>query len=262
MRACACVTASRLCVRTVLCSSAFLLVPSSPSTDSAADRSALFAGFAGTIDESDFFAPFIIGYGLRPSRCGPGNGFPGQNEDLPVPAQEMCVHAQGLMTTRGGQGPRDDGPVPVAFCMPRRHRHPELHCFRRSIPRLYAPLSTLRVLPRGSIPPMTRGQCGLLLLHCNGLSPSTSCRSSRRTAAQYLARGLPCERFTAALASRNSCITRGRGGWLDLPRGGLAPPILCQLPGALRYGSNARRFDHRRVTSGLPPDKRTFSEAV
>src|SRR6202048_73081 len=228
MRACACVTASRLCVRTVLCSSAFLLVPSSPSTDSAADRSALFAGFAGTIDESDFFAPFIIGYGLRPSRCGPGNGFPGQNEDLPVPAQEMCVHAQGLMTTRGGQGPRDDGPVPVAFCMP-RHRPPELHCFRRSIPRLYAPLSTLRVLPRGSIPRMTRGQCGSLLLYCDGLSPSTSCRSSRRTAAQYLARGLPCERFTAALASRASCITRGRGGWLNLPRGGLPPPILCQL---------------------------------
>jgi hypothetical protein len=51
-----------------------------------------------------------------------------------------------------------------------------------------------------------------------------------------LARGLPCERFTAALASRTSCITRGRGGWLNLPRGGLAPPILCQLPGALREG--------------------------
>src|SRR5208282_665068 len=58
-----------------------------------------------------------------------------------------------------------------------------------------------------------------------------------RFAAQYLARGLPCERFTAALASRTSCITRGRGGWLDLPRGGLSPPILCQLPGALGIGS-------------------------
>ena len=54
-------------------------------------------------------------------------------------------------------------------------------------------------------------------------------RNSTRFAAQYSARGLPCERFTAALASRTSCITRGRGGWLDLPRGGLAPPILCQL---------------------------------
>src|SRR6266699_5241740 len=51
MRARACVTASRLCVRTVLCSSAFLLVPSSPSTDSAADRSALFASFAGVGSE-------------------------------------------------------------------------------------------------------------------------------------------------------------------------------------------------------------------
>src|SRR6202049_3828948 len=207
--------ASRLCVRTVLCSSAFLLVPSSPSTDSAADRSALFASFAGTIDESDFFAPFIIGYGLRPSQCSPGDGFPGRDEDLPVPAQEMCVHAQGLMTTRGGQSPRDDGPVPVAFCMPRRHRHPELHCFRRSIPRLYAPLSTLRVMPRGSIPRMTRGQCGSLLLHCNGLSPSPSCRSSRRTVAQFPACRIPCQRFAMILAD-SPCITRGRGGWLGL----------------------------------------------
>src|SRR5882724_1006005 len=62
-------------------------------------------------------------------------------------------------------------------------------------------------------------------------------------AAQYLARGLPCERFTAALASRTSCITRGRGGWLNLPRGGLPPPILCQLPGALCSGSRASDLD-------------------
>src|SRR5258708_14056590 len=54
-------------------------------------------------------------------------------------------------------------------------------------------------------------------------------RNSTRFAAQYSARGLPCERFTAVLADRTSCITRGRGGWLDLPRGGLAPPILCQV---------------------------------
>src|ERR1700741_5424083 len=137
MRACACDTASRVCVRTVLCSSALLLVPSSPSTNSAADRSALFAGFAGTIDESDFFA---AASGLPDAVLGTVS--PGRNEDLPVPAQEMYVHAQGLKTTQGGQGPRDDGPVPVAFCMPRRHRHPGLNCFRRSIPRLYAPLST------------------------------------------------------------------------------------------------------------------------
>jgi hypothetical protein len=69
-------------------------------------------------------------------------------------------------------------------------------------------------------------------------------RNSTRFAAQYSARGLPCERFTAALADRTSCITRGRGGWLDLPRGGLAPPILCQLSWRTRlwvmYGRRPR----------------------
>jgi hypothetical protein len=60
--------------------------------------------------------------------------------------------------------------------MPRRHQRPGVNCFRRSIPRQYAPLSTLHVPPRDR-PRMTRGQCGSLLLHCNGLAPSTSCRS-------------------------------------------------------------------------------------
>src|ERR1700720_4034419 len=90
--------------------------------------------------ESDFFVPFIIATASGLPDAALGTVSSGRNEDLPVPAQEMCVHAQGLKTTQGGQGPRDDGPVPVAFCMPRRHRHPELHCFRRSMPRLYAPL--------------------------------------------------------------------------------------------------------------------------
>src|SRR3954464_4317884 len=152
-----------------------LTVP--PSTSSAAGCPTLFAGFAGTISESDFFAPFIIGDGLRPSRCGPGAASQGGDKEIPVPAHEVYVHAEGLKTTRGGEGPCDGGPAPVAFCLPRRHRHPGLHCFRRSIPRLYAPLSTLRGRPRGSVPRMTRGQRGSLLLHRDGLAPSTSCRS-------------------------------------------------------------------------------------
>src|ERR1700738_88333 len=81
------------------------------------------------------------------------------------------------------------------------------------------------------------GRCCLLF---NGMRSAP--RDLTRFAAQYLARGLPCERFTAALASRTSCITRGRGGWLDLPRGGLAPPILCHLPGALRVGSKPEKL--------------------
>src|SRR5208282_6105351 len=80
--------------------------------------------------------------------------------------------------------------------------------------------------------PVRHGRCCLLFLRTRSAP-----RNWTRFAAQYSARGLPCERFTAALASRTSCITRGRGGWLDLPRGGLSPPILCQLPGAHRFGS-------------------------
>src|ERR1700723_1842340 len=52
MRACARDTASRLCVRTVLCSSAFSLAP--PSTGSAAAEAALFARFLATSGRSYF----------------------------------------------------------------------------------------------------------------------------------------------------------------------------------------------------------------
>jgi hypothetical protein len=76
--------------------------------------------------------------GGRPAMVVP-TAINGSNSEAPIPVQEMCVHAQGLKTTHGGQGPRDRGPVPVAFCMPDGHRHPRLHCFRRSTPRLYAP---------------------------------------------------------------------------------------------------------------------------
>jgi hypothetical protein len=212
MRACACDTASRLRVRTCLAvphsSWSHRLPPPTPQW-----IAPLCSPASQVLSMSLTSSPrssSAMASGLPDAALGTVS--PGRDEDLPVPAQEMCVHAQGLMTTRGGQGPRDDGPVPVAFCMPRRHRHPELHCFRRSIPRLYAPLSTLRVLPHGSFPRMTRGQCGSLLLYCDGLSPSTSCRSSRRTAAQYLARGLPCERFTSALAGRRASLGVGAVG--------------------------------------------------
>src|ERR1700674_3548828 len=71
------------------------------------------------------------------------------------------------------------------------------------------------------------------ICHETMLPSLTSTRSAPRNwtrfAAQYSARGRPCERFTAVLADRTSCITRGRGGWLDLTREGLSPPVLCQL---------------------------------
>src|SRR5258707_2953445 len=64
-------------------------------------------------------------------------------------------------------------------------------------------------------------------------------RNSTRFAAQYSARGLPCERFTAVLTDRTSCITRGRGGWLDLPRGDFHLLFFASFPGALSCGSRA-----------------------
>ena len=65
---------------------------------------------------------------------------------------------------------------PCCLLLPRRHRHPGLHCFRRSQPGLHTPLSMLHVTPRGATC-MTRGRCGSLPLHHRGLSPLTSCRS-------------------------------------------------------------------------------------
>src|ERR1700731_3946734 len=50
---------------------AFPLASALRSTNSAADGSALFAGFTATMASSDFPRPCIIGYGSSPSRCGP-----------------------------------------------------------------------------------------------------------------------------------------------------------------------------------------------
>ena len=55
------------------------------STNSAADRSALFAGFIAPTAESDFPCSCIIGFGSSPSRCGPGRNIAaGQTWDLPT----------------------------------------------------------------------------------------------------------------------------------------------------------------------------------
>ena len=71
MRPSACDTRVRFCVRHMLCRSAFPLVPALGSTNSAADCSALFAGFTATMTGSDVPRSCIIGYGSSPSRCGP-----------------------------------------------------------------------------------------------------------------------------------------------------------------------------------------------
>ena len=70
-RSSACDTLSRFCARQVLCWSAFPLVPVLGSPNSAVAEATLFAGFPATTTESDFSHPCIIGFGARPSRCGP-----------------------------------------------------------------------------------------------------------------------------------------------------------------------------------------------
>ena len=174
MRACACDTASRLCVRTVVCWSAFSLVPPLGSTCSSAARAASFAGFTATMGESDFSGPFIVGFGLRPSRRGPCKTPQGQSRDIPVPEQGASAHArvyddaEPTYVSRPRHGP---------YCLLQDGKHLRSEVgFRRSMAGLRYPLSTLRFAPHGS-PRMTRGRCGSLRLHRRGLSPHTSCRS-------------------------------------------------------------------------------------
>src|ERR1700747_1365185 len=63
--------------------------------------------------------------------------------------------------------------LPSAICTASA---PRIGLFRGSMAGLCAPLSTLRLDPRGQLR-MTRGRCGSLLLHRERLSLSTPCRS-------------------------------------------------------------------------------------
>jgi hypothetical protein len=81
----------------------------------------------------------------------------------------------GPLTSRGSQTACGGAVGDVAFRVPPRRRHPEVRFFRGSIPSLHMPLSTLRRRPCGRSH-MTRGQRGLLDLHCVTLSFTTPCR--------------------------------------------------------------------------------------
>src|SRR5215813_14338132 len=93
MRACACDTASRLWVRSVLCSSAFSLAPPLRSTSSAAAVAALFACFLATLGESDF-STTLIGYGPGLPDEIPATAGGDSDGDLPVPVQKACERAR------------------------------------------------------------------------------------------------------------------------------------------------------------------------
>src|SRR5512132_1963584 len=104
MRSSAGDTLSQLCVWHVLPRTALPLAPPLPSIASAAADAALFGDFTGTMGESDFPWPYIIGLRVRPCRCGPSTTtFPnGQPEELPVPVQVASTRARGLGPRRAG----------------------------------------------------------------------------------------------------------------------------------------------------------------
>ena len=136
----------------------------------------MFARFFVTQAGSDSSGSFIIGFGSAPSRCGPAVAcHAGQSRGLPVPAQGASVHAR--VSDHVGSSRRSRYRA-GSCCLPhtRKTSAPEKRHFRGSMAGLHAPLSTLHGRPRGR-PRMTRGQCGSLLLHCDGLAPSTPCRS-------------------------------------------------------------------------------------
>src|SRR5262249_8497834 len=128
-------------------------------------------GFFATMAGSDFSRPCLIGFGSLPFRRGPIAGCRLlQPPDPPVPQQKGAAHS------RGSGPPGASGGVAYAAPssgLPRRGRggHPEYRPFRGSMAGLRTSLSTLHVRPHDR-PRMTRGRCGSLLLHRNGLAPS------------------------------------------------------------------------------------------
>src|SRR5204863_8284165 len=77
--------------------SVFPSANSLPSTTSATTRAALFGGFAGTMELSDFPRSCISGVRPWPSLSGPSGDQPdGRARDLPVLAHGGSVHAQDL----------------------------------------------------------------------------------------------------------------------------------------------------------------------
>jgi len=89
------------------------------------------------------------------------------------------VHAK-VSDAAGRSDPHQFGSEPFCLLRSLQHGHPEDGSFDALSLGLYVPLSMLRVRPHER-PRMTRGRCGWLGLHRNGLSPSISCRFLRRT---------------------------------------------------------------------------------
>ncbi len=123
----------RSCARDVLCWPAFPSAPSLGSTDSAAARAALFAGFSATMEGSDFSGPFIAGFNLfglpdadRPYlAAGP--------EISRFPYKELR-RMPGPLTTRSPRATRVDATRRLAFRFRDSVGTPDLFLSRLNLP--------------------------------------------------------------------------------------------------------------------------------
>jgi hypothetical protein len=132
----------------------------------------LFEGFLGTMKRSDSLHLCITvvprGFTVRTCRSldRPEAGPPG----FRTPCFDAC---QRSPTPPGPSPPCQNGVDSVAFRVFGARRHPGVARFRGSILCLRVPLSTLRRRRYRRLR-MTRGQCGWLNLHCQGLAPFTT----------------------------------------------------------------------------------------
>jgi len=155
--------------------STFPLVSGLGSTNSAAGDPALFVGLIATMPKSDFSVSCISGYGSSPSRSGPCTQGTWSTRRSPGSRAGSFHTCQGLRPRRVGRMLAVAHP-PVLPSAQLAASAPGITLFRGSMAGLYAPLPTLRRYPRGSLR-TARGRCGSLILHRNGLSPLTPCRS-------------------------------------------------------------------------------------
>ena len=120
----------------------------------------------------------------------------------------------GSQTTSGRAGPRAIAPAHVAFRTQDERRHPRSVIFAVQW-RPTRSLSTLHGRPRGR-PRMTWGQCGSLLLHCDGLAPSTPCRSPGAPCSNPYRRRQPVEgAVIARLTKLQGQVFHSQMDWLE-----------------------------------------------
>lgn len=168
MRPSACDTLVRLCVRGVLCSTAFPLAPPLGSAGSATVDAVLFAGFIATMGESDFLPPCIEDFGLMAFSPRAKLRCLADMQDIPVPRQGAYDHAGVSDRAEPAEGSHWRL---RPYCLPpcSQRRRSEAY-FRGSMASLNAPLSTLHGVSHEP-PRMTRGRCRSLHVHRLGLSP-------------------------------------------------------------------------------------------